>query len=337
MDSEGRRDYRDDFEDDPPIKNPVFTIAFDPEAGRALRMPNPCDAADSSAKDVQVNSFFNFTERFRRFPDLPDFGILYLSVPEAAELVTKDLRLSKPHIFSSKDDGLLPPSRVQSSEAAGLARFTKDIQTRLLRSVESKNLHCRIRPKDFADFLNRGDEAFLPERTFIHFNDLVVWLREAGYFDHSDPAQLGPALQKFEQQELALAESVHADMEVRRSLRKRRVPAGWEGMLPAVSEADQRLRLQDQLAQAIEEIDRLQSQLATAKKNMREEGDKKSARTDSRIMAALAARCKIDLASPAATSQVKAALEQVGLSLSADAIRSRVKQALNAISEGSEN
>ena len=268
---------------------------------------------------------------------MPDFGILYLSVPEAAELVTKDLRLSKPQIFSSKDDGLQPPSRVQSSEAAGLARFTKDIQTRLLRSVESKNLQCRIRPRNFTDFLDRGDEAVLPERTFIHFNDLVVWLREAGYFDHSDPAKLGPALQEFEQQELALAESVQADVEVRRSHRNRRVPAEWEGILPAVSEADQRLRLQDQLAQAIDQTDRLQNQLAIAKKSMREEGDKKSARTDSRIMAALAARCKIDLASPTATSQVQAALEQVGLSLDAGTIRLRVKQALEATSESSEN
>lgn len=179
MDSEGRPDYRDDFEDDQPVKKPVFTISLDPEAGRALRVPVPCDAADSSATDVQVDSFFNFTERFRSFPDLPDFGILYLSVPEAAELVTRDVRLSRPRILTSKDSSLLPPSRVESSEAAGLARFTKDIQTRLMRSVESKSLQCRSRPRAFTDFLNRGDEAVLPERTFLHFNDLVTWLREA--------------------------------------------------------------------------------------------------------------------------------------------------------------
>ena len=54
-------------------------------------------------------------------------------------------------------------------------------------------------------------------------------------------------------------------------------------------------------------------------------------------MAALAARCKIDLASPAATAQIQAALEQVGLSLDAGTIRLRVKQALDAPSESSEN
>lgn len=52
--------------------------------------------------------------------------------------------------------------------------------------------------RELEGFLARGDESFVSERTFIHFNDLVVWLRDLGYIDRSDPDQLGPAFRAFE-------------------------------------------------------------------------------------------------------------------------------------------
>ena len=132
-----------------------------------------------------------------------------------------------------------------------------------MRSVEQHRLSCKVQPRELEDFLRRGDERFLPERTFIHYNDLVVWLRDLGYIDRSDPDPLGPAFSAFERRELALAEEIEGDVRVRRSLQRRRAPKGWEALVPAASREDERLRLQDQLSDAVERIRSLEELIAS--------------------------------------------------------------------------
>ena len=241
-------------DDDPPVLTPVVSVHLDPLVGVTLKAPRLRSSEDNPEESTVVDTFFNISERFRRFPDLPDFGILYLNIPAAASLTVEDLRLGGKHTLTGKESSKSTPAKAAKAELAAVAKLTKDLEGRLLRAIEQHRLPCKVQPRELEDFLHRGNERFLPERTFIHFNDLIVWLRDLGYIDRSDPDPLGPAFSAYERRELALAEEIEGDVRVRRSLQRRRAPKGWEALVPAVSQEDERLRLQDQLSEAVERI-----------------------------------------------------------------------------------
>ena len=89
---------------DQPVLTPVVSVHFDPQVGVTLKAPRLRSSEDALEESTVVDTFFNISERFRRFPDLPDFGILYLNIPAAASLTVEDLHLSGRHTFTGKGE-----------------------------------------------------------------------------------------------------------------------------------------------------------------------------------------------------------------------------------------
>lgn len=165
----------------------------------------------------------------RAYPPLPSFGILYLSVRRAAELIVRDMyERSRPPFDKLIDD--VP------GYAEELARpqegFTPKIQLYLVKAIQKGRLRAVSKANTYRDFVEHGDQVQI-SRLYIFYGDLMNWLINSGY-ETSRFLAVGPAFQEYERQELSLGKEVEFFIHRRREYPERTQtsrasqPSRWE-------------------------------------------------------------------------------------------------------------
>ncbi len=192
-----------------------------------------------------------------RLPELPNFGLFYLSISDAASLIVEDLKRNNRRVtFGMYEDAESTPEERETNFKKGVAALTSDLQSRLLYAVRHSKVRSFSKSRTLEDFLQRGDEDHLPELTFVHYTDLIAWLTQFGYIDRLTFTER-PAFEEYERNELDLLEHLEEDVKVRRHLIGKRIQSPLRTLALAASEEDAHLQIQEQLAAALLSIQRL--------------------------------------------------------------------------------
>jgi hypothetical protein len=209
----------------------------------------------------------------QRLPELPNFGIFYLNIRNAAALIVEDLKRSGRSTFGVEDDGKESLARREKRFAKRIAELTTDLEARLLKSVENGRLRFVTQNPTLEDFLQRGDERHLPEYTYIHFSDLLKWLMDSGYVDRNSPTA-SPAFEEYERHELNLLEDMQDDLKLRRDQVGKRIRSYMNVLAPPSSEDDEQLRLKERLVEALERIQELERENQSQKLEIEQSDNK---------------------------------------------------------------
>jgi hypothetical protein len=154
-----------------------------------------------------------------QYPTLPNFGILYLSVPRAASLIVDDLVIHNRSPFRKLQTTKENLSDSQREDLAEKHRpeLTAQVEARLLQEIASGRLASVTAIKDMEDVTQRIDEQNAASRTYIFYGNLLRWLALSGY-----PKQFlleSSVFGDYEDIEIALAKKVerlifdHREME----------------------------------------------------------------------------------------------------------------------------
>ena len=147
-----------------------------------------------------------------RLPELPNFGLFYLSISDAASLIVEDLKRNNRRVtFGMYEDAESTPEERETNFKKGVAALTSDLQSRLLYAVRHSKVRSFSKSRTLEDFLQRGDEDHLPELTFVHYTDLIAWLTQFGYIDRLTFTER-PAFEDYERNELDLLEHLEEDV-----------------------------------------------------------------------------------------------------------------------------
>jgi hypothetical protein len=326
----------DDKNETPPHVSPRVVITHHPIEGQRMKIEQPSDSHDAAAPiDHTAKVFYNYVEEHLPFPELPNFGVMHLSVPRAAALIGEDL-------IRSGRNGV-----VERKESSGLRRerslleLTVQFQARLLRSIQQGTLHCVAGARDLADLLEPGPSDLIPERTYIHYNDLVKWLIAQGYVDRSGRSDAGPALLEYEQNELDLAEKIELDVRTRRAMQSRAKPpkTRWTETYPPLPATDDRVEVQEALTEAFARIRELENDLREARVLGTNKEDRpltaKARKSHQILIATLCKALKIDMRSRDATSTIHRKIEAAGLELDKGTIKQMLTDTAESIAEES--
>ena len=233
-----------------------------------------------------------------RLPELPNFGIFYLSIPNADALIVEDLKRSGRTTFGVEDRGTESRARREKRLANRIAKLNADLEARLLKSVENGRLRFATQNRTLEDFLQKGDERYLPEYTYIHYSDLLKWLTDSGYVDRNSPTT-SPAFEEYERNELDLLEDMQDDLKLRRDQVGKRIRSYMNVLVPPSSEDDAQLRLKERLAETLERIHELehenQSLKSTIERADNETINVRSKQSYLRMIAILSKFTKYDL------------------------------------------
>jgi hypothetical protein len=151
------------------------------------------------------------------YPELPHFGVLYLSVPRAASLMVADLHQRGRYPFSTLNARRLSAPQLEKQETKLRSQLTEQIQEHILEAIAGSRLKAVVKPGNIKEFLNKGDGSFAAERTFIFYGDLLEWLARSGYADKVLLVDR-PAFEEYEDSEIALAKEIERLVRVRREL-----------------------------------------------------------------------------------------------------------------------
>jgi hypothetical protein len=298
------------------FESPKIIVTHHPIEGRRMRIEQPSGSNGTGASaDHTAKVFYNYVEEHLPFPELPNFGVLHLSVPKAAALVAEDLIRSGRNGVVERKEG------IAAGRERSFSELTVQFQTRLLHSIEQGTLRHVAGARDLADLLEPGISDLIPERTYIHYNDLVRWLITQGYVDRSGRSDAGPALLEYEQDELDLAEKIESDVGTRRAMQgKARTPkTRWTEVYPPLPNKDDRLEVQEALTEALERVKELENDLREARALGTKKEDRpltaKARKSHLILIATLCKALKIDMRSRDATSTISRTMEAAGLKM----------------------
>jgi hypothetical protein len=221
------------------------------------------DQQDASELERPEGPSYRWEFLSEPYPDLPHFGVLYLSIPRAASLMVADLHQRGRYPFSKLNARGLSSAQHEKQEAKLRAQLTGKIQKHLLQAVAGNRLKAVVKVGTIRDFLENGDETLAAERAFIFYGDLLEWLARSGYADKLLLVDR-PAFEEYEDTEIALAKEIERLVRVRRELQG----YGESELSPAKeytslsesgdgSDAD----LEEQLSRVLEENRALKKQL----------------------------------------------------------------------------
>lgn len=200
----------------------------------------------------------------QRLPELPNFGIFYLSIPSAAALIVDDLKRSGRTTFGVEENSDEDSKKREKRLASRVAELTANLEARLLASVESGRLRCCTQSRTLEDFLQGSDRQYLPDYTHIQYSDLLAWLADAGYVDPNSQYE-SPAFSDYERHELDLLENLQSDLKLRRDQRGRRIDSYMRVLVPPASDKDAELRLKERLAELLRQVQDLERENQTLK------------------------------------------------------------------------
>jgi hypothetical protein len=175
----------------------------------------------SSKSPVQTTGGPFYTNLPDPYPTVPDFGILYLRVSEAAAILSEDLYETGRYPFSDLQNLDHTESQLEAQKAELPAQLTARIQAHLMRAIGAGRLPAFSRTGSLEDFLANGDEPLIAERLYIHCGALRKWLGTSGYAAQWFLSH-GPALAAYEAFEITLAREIETLIRSRRSSRDSR-------------------------------------------------------------------------------------------------------------------
>lgn len=260
----------------------------------------------------------------QRLPELPNFGIFYLSIPNAAALIVDDLKRSGRTTFGVEENGDDDLKKREKRLASRVAELTADLETRLLASVESGRLLCSTQSRTLEDFIQKGDRLYLPEYTHIYYSDLLAWLGDAGYIDRNSQNE-SPAFNDYEQNELDLLENLQSDLTLRRDQRGKRIESYMRVLAPPASDGDAELRLKEHLAETLERVRDLELENQTLKASIGQVAESpinvNAKHSYLRMIGMLCAMCKYDIGKRETTATFERATKHSTLALNNSTIR----------------
>ncbi len=240
--------------------------------------------------------------------DIPDFGIGYPNITEAAELVVVDMWFSGEIEEPKAPEDFDGDARAQWLKA-GLAEQIAAFEGRLLSAIESGKLKASA-------IKWTPDNRPVPEETYVAYDDLVAWMEERNLYpgDHmADWVYTEGQISGLICDEVAFLRSVYrtskrglTDIAHQRLLAK-------HGML---DEAELLVEVQAALKAKIAEISDLQNQLAQRQVPQSEKVDRplntRERRTLLVIIASLCQLARISFEMRGAAQKIKSATEVIG-------------------------
>ena len=92
-----------------------------------------------------------------RLPELPNFGVFYLSIPDAAKLIVEDLKRNNRRVtFGVYEDAESAPEEREKNFTKGVAALTSDLQSRLLHAVRQGKVRSFSKSRTLEDFSAKG-------------------------------------------------------------------------------------------------------------------------------------------------------------------------------------
>ena len=260
----------------------------------------------------------------QRLPELPNFGIFYLSIPSAAALIVDDLKRSGRTTFGVEENSDEDSKKREKRLASRVAELTANLEARLLASVESGRLRCCTQSRTLEDFLQGSDRQYLPDYTHIQYSDLLAWLADAGYVDPNSQYE-SPAFSDYERRELDLLENLQSDLKLRRDQRGRRIDSYMRVLVPPASDKDAELRLKERLAEVLEQVQDLEQKNQALKESIGQVPEApvnvNTKHSYLKMIGMLCAMCKYDLAKRETTGIFERATKHSALALDNTTIR----------------
>lgn len=256
-----------------------------------------------------------------RVEDVPDFGVLQLSLLEAANLIAADMWLQdeeRPDLPDIDEMEALSPRDPRLLRALQSQRLV--LCRRLIDSAANGSLACSKVALD----LMSGDLD--PERTYVHFRSLSAWLAR-----HEYPA--GEYIQEYEEAEAGIIDAVASALFDIRNIRESafEIHDPEPGCHPWISEAlgdgdERESETQESLRNALRAY---AAQVRVLKQQLSEQNTSRTAdrlnpkgrNTLYRIILGLAKQAKIDLNAREAVSKVVRLTEDAGVAVRDDTVR----------------
>lgn len=205
------------------------------------------------------------------YPELPNFGLFYLSVPQLANILAHDLLYTGRHPFTRIDQ-----RRLQKTEKLRkISQVASQFERKLVCAIKEGELPARYKAGTIKNFLDAKDSALAPDRTYIYFTDAYQWLLQSGYTKRDSAAACFMSFTSFGVREYALAEGIQELLRVHRGSHNNsedRLSSCEDDLQEDVLEKlyahmDSRNipKQKDHLSIALERIKQLEAQLSEAK------------------------------------------------------------------------
>lgn len=164
------------------------------------------------SRDSHLNSLNTLADPF---PDLPNFGLFYLSVIEAASLIAEDLAVMNRYPFSKLTH--IPGSEPETESRKKRVRrdLVKRLERQILKSIAQGRLAYVRKPGNIVDFIDNDNEEFPARLIYVHYKHLLQWLMCSGYIK-SELLGLCMALNDYAGREIELAKAVAETVKFRR-------------------------------------------------------------------------------------------------------------------------
>jgi hypothetical protein len=266
--------------------------------------------------------------RYRSFPnpypELPNFGILYLSVPRAATLIVEALHEQDRYPFSSLRAVNLTPTLLEERTVKLKTELLAKIQAYLVQAISKGRLQSVTKTGSLKEFIEYGDEAPIISHTYIFYGELLNWLRNCGYEDGLFKGDF-LEFEDYEDSELALAK------EVEHLVRRRRELQGFDSSeLESTNEwvmPESEPNFEGPLSRALDEIRNLKHQLYRASVSPRRR--RLHGKEENSILIVLAALLKLKDATDDEdlVRNIKRTAHVMGLRISRNNIKTKLKEA----------
>jgi hypothetical protein len=266
-------------------------------------------------------------------PRLPNFGVFYLTVAQAAALIAGDLEASSRYPFDSVREAK-PSDEDREKWVKGIReKLGNRFESRMMEAVRSGAIASEYKREDLRGFVEGKCHTEDPTRTYIPYLELIDWLVRSGYTSRVDMDDTLPGLGNYGCVEYSLACEIHGYIEMRRTR------CGNNGDKKELQECD-RQSLQamprsfssdEYLASALSEIQELEDQVRLARHSQPtlEERPLETKERESlhKVILALWKVSSLAFNSRGIVSEVGRNLALLGLGLSDGTIRTRLTEA----------
>lgn len=269
------------------------------------------------------------------FPELPNFGILYLTVPQAATLLADNLALCERYPFTELKAVATNLQR-EKQHTDERDKLAKNLQLILKESVRDGRLASFHRVGSLKDFIDHQNAQFQDDLTYIHYKDLKQWLFRSGYLNEIYEPKLG-LLGKYESRELCIAKEINGLVQLRRAAHN----ATEFGLTPLKYKEfysyNEYAGLDEMLSQAIAQIKDLEEKLQKTSASVQEPAVKALSNRESQsILTVLAAVCKmkgINIRSKDITAAVEREANELGRPITNNTVRKWLDKAINILAK----
>ena len=265
-------------------------------------------------------------------PHLPNFGIYYLTMAQAAALIAGDLEASSRYPFDQISEAEISDADREKWSKETREKLVKQFEARLKEAVKSSAISSVCRRPNLRSFVDGDAQSIDATRVFIPFMELLNWLVREGYTSRLDMEASLPGLCNFGLVQYRFACEIDGYLNMRAKLCRQnesnKLREYNRQLLIAKTDS---FSADDHLASALSEIQFLENQVrvASAYSAKAEERPLETKERESlhKVILALWKISKVSFESRDLTGAIARNLELLGLELSKGTIRTRLKEA----------